>query len=333
MPDSPGLGAAPLPAEILHLVRGQPPHRLENLERLPDEGFVWLDLVRDGAQGWEEWPRRLLGLEVDRRHVADSLEAAHKSFFDVTPAYDLLIFEGLGPRDDAFPFETRSAALFVFDRMLITVRAPDNVSFGLLRQRFADGRVKSPGNARVLAQIVLDIMVGRYLLVRDHLSRRMSELQEELLNPKSPFGDWQQLLTGRREARRLESLCEDQIDALDSWHRDSCREWTNPEETRLRDLTEHISRVLRASSDLERHIEAAVQLYFASTAHRTNEVMRVLTVFSAIFLPLTFLAGIYGMNFQYMPELAVSYAYPALIAVMLLVAVGLLVYFRRRRYF
>lgn len=330
MPDSSGLKPS---AEILHLMRGNAPRRLESLDRLPDEGFVWLDLVRDAAQGWEEWPRRLLGVEIDRRHLADSLEATHKSFFDVTPAYDLVIFEGLGPRDDAFPFETRSAALFVFDRLLITVRAADNLSFGLLRQRFADGRVKSPGQARVLAQMVLDIMVGRYLLVRDRLARRMTELQEELLNPKSPFSDWQQLLTGRSEARRLEGLCEDQIDALDSWHRDSCCEWTNPEETRLRDLTEHISRVLHASADLERHIEAAVQLYFASTAHRTNEVMRVLTVFSAIFLPLTFLAGIYGMNFQYMPELHVSFGYPALIIVMLMVAVGLLVYFKRRGYF
>lgn len=321
------------PAEILHLVRGEPPRRLEALERLPETGFVWIDFVRVAARGWEQWPQRLLGATPDRRHVADSLEPAHRSFFDATPDYDLLIFEGLGPRADAFPFETRSASLFVFDRLLISVRAPDNVSFMLLRQRFADGRAKSPGNARVLAQMVLDIMVDRYLAVRDLVARRMEQLQQELLDPKSPFNDWQPLLDGRREARRLESLCEEQLEALAAWRRGSSVEWTNPEETRLRDLTEHISRVLRASADLERHIEAAVQLYFASTSHRTNEVVRMLTVFSAIFLPLTFLAGIYGMNFEYMPELAVHYAYPAVLVVMVLVAGGLLLYFRRRGYF
>jgi magnesium transporter len=319
--------------EILHLVRGQAPRRLDALEQLPDDGFIWLDFVRASARGWDAWVRRLLGVEVDRRHVADSLEAAHKSFFDTTPDYDLLIFEGLGPRDDAFPFETRSAALFVFDRLLVSVRATDSVSFGLLKQRFGDGRVKSPGSPRVLCQILLDIMVDRYLAVRDAFGRRMDDLQQELLDPKNPFDDWQQLLTGRREARRLEALCENQLEALASWHRGSRCEWTNPEETRLRDVTEHITRVLHASTDLERHIEAAVQLYFASMTHRTNEIVRTLTVFSAIFLPLTFIAGIYGMNFDYMPELGIALAYPALLMLMVLLAGGLLVYFRRRGYF
>src|SRR5436190_10392569 len=112
MADSSRGTAAP---QILHLVRGQPPRRLDALDALPPDGFIWLDFVRDTAQGWEEWPRRLIGAEIDRRHSTDALEPTHKSFFDVTPAYDLLIFEGLGPRDDAFPFETRSAALFLFE--------------------------------------------------------------------------------------------------------------------------------------------------------------------------------------------------------------------------
>lgn len=321
------------PAEILHLVRGEPPRRLEDLDRLPDQGFIWLDFPRDAAPGWQGWVRRLLNVEIDRRHVADSLDPAHKSFFDGTPDYDLLIFEGLGSRDDAFPFETHSAALFLFERVLVSVRPRDSVSFTRLRQRFADGRARSPGNARVLAQMVLDIMVERYLAIREVFTRRMDAMQEDLLNPHSAYSDWQQLLTGRREARRLESLCEDQIDALDAWHRDSCRDWTNPEETRLRDVREHITRVQHAGAELERHIEAAVQLYFASTTHRTSEIVRTLTVFSAIFLPLTFIVGIYGMNFQHMPELGWQLAYPVLMLVMTLVAGGLLLYFKRRGYF
>ena len=62
----------------------------------------------------------------------------------------------------------------------------------------------------MLAQIVLDIMVDRYLAIRDSFTRRMDHLQENLLDPKSPFNDWEQLLGGRREARRLETLCDDQ---------------------------------------------------------------------------------------------------------------------------
>ena len=323
----------PEPSQILHLVRGLPPKALASLEALPAEGFVWLDFARDQAHGWHGWVTRLLEIEVDRRHAAASLDSVHKSFFDGTPDYDLLIFEGLGSRDAVFPFDTHPAALFIFDRLLVSVRAPDSVSFARLKERFADGRLKSPGNTRVMAQIVLDIMVDRFLSVREMFTRKMDELQQQLLDPGSPFNDWQQLLEGRREACRLEALCEDQMEALDAWHRTSRSDWTNAEETRLRDLTEHIGRVLRASGDLERHVEAAVQLYFASTAHRTNEIVRTLTVFSAIFLPLTFIVGIYGMNFHHMPELDWPLAYPLLLAAMTVVAGGLLLVFKRRGYF
>lgn len=323
----------PMTGEVLHLVRGQAPRRLESLEQLPGEGFVWLDFVREASPDWKAWPQRLLGVEIDRRHVADSLEAGHRTFFDVTPHYDLLIFQGLGSRDDVVPFETHTASLFIFDRLLVSVRDADSVSFERLRQRFSHGVVQSPGSPRVLAQIVLDIMVDRLQGIREIFTRRMNGLQEELLDPRNPFNDWQQLLVGRREARRFEALCEEHAEALDAWHHGSRAEWSNAEETRLRDLAEHVSRVQRASVDLERHIEAAVQLYFAAMSHRTNEIVRTLTVFSAIFLPLTFIVGIYGMNFQHMPELSWSFAYPVLLMVMVVVAGGLLIHFRRRGYF
>lgn len=316
--------------ELFHLVRGQAPKRLANLDRMPDEGFVWMDCVRETAQDWEDWPRRLLGVELDRRHVADSQEPAHKSFFDVTPAYDLLIFEEVGPREEPFPLEARSICLFLFERMLISVRAADNLSFAILLRRFEDGVIRSPGNVRVLAQMVLDIAVDRSISVQEALGQRMDDFQERLLDPRNPFNDWQQLLAGRREARRLEHLCQSQVKTLDAWHRGSMFEWTNPEETRLRDVSEHVLRVLHATTDVERQIEAAVQLYFASTSHRTSEIVRTLTVFSAIFLPLTFLVGIYGMNFVEMPELTSRYGYPALLLFMVVVAGGLLLYFRRR---
>lgn len=75
---------------------------------------------------------------------------------------------------------------------------------------------------------------------------------------------------------------------------------------------------------------ALMNLYFAMASQRTNNVMRILTVFSAFFLPLTFLVGIYGMNFQWMPELTQRWGYPAVWGVMLLVTLGIGLWFRRR---
>lgn len=318
--------------EIFHLVRGHAPLRIDTLDAMPTDGFIWLDFVRGRDADWEAWPRRLLGVELDPRHVQDSRDAAHKAFFDVASGYDLLVFEEIAPQGDQFRLETRSAALFVFGRLLISVHGEDNLSFDALKYKFAEGTTRSPGSVRVLSEILLDEMADRLLVVGEDFNQQLEELQASLLNPKSPFKDWAQLLDGRRDAYRLEWLCKNQLKVLERWHRNSVFEWSNPEETRLHDIGEHIALLRDAAADLERHIEAAVQIYFASTAYRTNEIVRTLTVFSAIFLPLTFLAGVYGMNFAFMPELTLSFGYPMLLVVMLLVAVLLLRYFRRRGY-
>jgi magnesium transporter len=77
-------------------------------------------------------------------------------------------------------------------------------------------------------------------------------------------------------------------------------------------------------------IGGMVDLYLSSVSNRMNEVMKVLTIIATLFIPLTFIAGIYGMNFDYMPELDWRYGYPAVLAVMALVVVAMLYYFRRR---
>jgi len=319
--------------DLFHLLRGQPRRRLEALERMPDEGYVWLDFVRDRDQGWEDWPRRLLGLEPDPRHVVDSCDAAHKAFHDATPQYDLLVLEECAPSEDGAPLQTQSVAIFMFERLLITVRAADSAGFAELGRKFDAGMTRSPAGVRVLAEIILDHLVEHFVAMSENFNHGLDELQQSLLDPQSPFKDWQQLLAGRRDARRIEWICKGQLKALERWHRNSSFAWSNPEETRLHDLSEHLVLVRDTSADLERHIEAAVQIYFASTGNRTNEIVRTLTVFSAIFLPLTFLAGVYGMNFREMPELTLSFGYPALLVVMVLIAVVLLKAFRRRGYF
>jgi len=319
--------------EIFHLVRGRPPQRIESLETLPAEGFIWLDFVRGKDSGWETWPKRLLGVDLDPRHVVDSRDVAHKAFFDVTASYDLLVFDEIAPQGVEFRLETRSAAMFIFERLLLSVRSEDNTSFSTLKQKFAEGATRSPGNVRVLTEMLLDNMAYRFLTIGEAFNQRLEDLQGSLLDPKSSFKEWPRLLEGRRDAYRIEWMCKSQVKTLERWHRQSRIEWSNPEETRLSDIGEHISLLRDAAADLERHIEAAVQIYFASTTYRTNEIVRTLTVFSAIFLPLTFLVGVYGMNFEVMPELGLAFGYPALLFVMLLVAILLLLFFRRRGYF
>ena len=165
-----------------------------------------------------------------------------------------------------------------------------------------------------------------------------------LLDPRRPFRDWLALLEARGELRKLEQLCEEQLDALQEW-RDERLEHSVVDgeqlglgalsdtlQVRTSDVVEHIHRVLNHARRLQDSAESAVQLHFSSTAYRTNEVMRTLTTITAIFLPLTLITGIFGMNFESIPGLHSPQGFWLTLGSMLLIAATLLAYFRARRY-
>jgi magnesium transporter len=316
---------------IFHFSEGKP-SVLPDDAALPDQGLIWVDFLRDDAQGWECWAEPLIGTPIDPEHVSDSLNPTHPSFFDGTSEYDMLVFEGLGPRPEPLPLETRTATFFMFERVLITVRAVDSVSVDHVRQRLLDGRMKTPSSPMRLALLIVDAMVDRFLLIRDVMDTQFTKLQDDLLDPAQSMNDWRELLRCRREVRRLEALSESQLEALDAWRRGSCFDWDSRDEVRIRDLNEHVNRVLTHASGQERDLEAAIQLHFASVSHRTNRVVQGLTVLSAIFFPLTLITGIYGMNFKYMPELEWEYGYYFALGLLATIGGGLWWYFRRRRF-
>jgi magnesium transporter len=319
--------------QILHFAPGAPPQSISELPTTVGDGYVWVDLHRDQAQDWAQQLAPWLKVEIDPQHVSDSLNAAHPSFFDGTAHYDMLIFAGLGPGDAALPLCTRTAAFFILERALVTVRADDAPSFIRAHARLADGRLVAPESPLDLAHQILDAMVDRFLAVRDPLDTHVNQMQDDLLDPDNGINDWRMLLQGRRQVRRLEALCTNQLEAVDAFKRGTCKPWAREQAVRFRDLTEHINRVLSHASNLERDLEAAVQLHFAVATERTNRVVQTLTVISAIFFPLTLITGLYGMNFKHMPELDWHYGYFIVLGALVTIGLGLLALFKRRGYF
>jgi magnesium transporter len=315
------------------LSRGHTPKHLESVDRLPEKGYLWLDFTRDRAHGWQEKVRELTGVAIKDTHEVECLNAGNSSFFDGTPDYDLLVFQGLGPDERSLHIDTRTTAFLVFDRVLVTLRAADNASFTTVRERFEEERHKSPDDPLGLMLLILDAMVDRYLGIRTQLTERVERLENDLLNPDVAFDDTSALLAHRRQTRKLEILCNDQLEALDSWRRGTRLTLSTRQVARIVDLREHIRQVLTHVESQQRDIEAAVQLHYSMVAHRTNRIVKTLTLLSAIFLPLTFIVGIYGMNFDYMPELRWHYGYFAVLAGMAALAGVLLLVFKRRGYF
>lgn len=203
--------------DAFHVVDHQPPVPWVPDQALPEAGYLWIDVERSAGTEWVPIVGAMVGCEVDPQHVEDSLNPSHPSFFDGTATYDMVVFQGLGPRDAPLPVETRSVTFFIFDRILVTVRPSDSVSLSRVRQRLLDGRVKSPASPFRLVQLVLDMMIDRYLAIREPLDDAVNTLQDNLLDPHETLDDWRALLDARRQMRLLQRLSDGQQDAMDAW--------------------------------------------------------------------------------------------------------------------
>ncbi len=100
----------------------------------------------------------------------------------------------------------------------------------------------------------------------------------------------------------------------------------------LRDVYGHTIQVMDTIETLRDIISGILDIYLSSINNRMNEIMKMLTIIATIFIPLTFITGIYGMNFQYMPELKWFWSYPAVLSFMLAIGIGMLIYFKRKKW-
>lgn len=318
---------------------------------MPGDGFVWCDCVYDDARSWVEPVQRLTGVAVFEDHLLDAENPNHPSYFDSTNDYEMIVFRGLATGDevvdpsDVIRVRTRPAVFFVFPRVLVTVRAPDSRLVQAIRDRLLapTARTRLPALPEELMLRILNGMVDRFLELRQPLGEQFDRRQRQLLDPRRPFRDWYALLEARREARRLEDLCEEQLDALQEW-RDERLERTEAAsrdahglhalnealQVRTSDLVSHIQRVLSHARRLESSVESAVQLHFSATAYRTNEIMRTLTAITAVFLPLTLITGVFGMNFEFIPGLHSRSGFWWALGAMALIGVLLVALFRAR---
>lgn len=289
---------------------------VEALDVLPEAGFVWCDCVYSDGPVWAAPVQQLTGIHVLDEHLRDAENVAHPSSFDSTNDYEIIVFRGLALRVEALDtadvihVKTRPVVFLLFPRMLVTVRAPDSRLMASTRTRLmsAAGRTRLPSQPEELMLRILNAMVDRYLDLRQPLAAQYERWQRQLLDTRRAFSDWYSLLEARREVRRLEELCEEQLDALQEWRDERLEHHEDGGLSevllvRTSDVVEHIHRVRSHAQRLESSLENAVQLHFSATAYRTNEIVRALTAITAVFMPLTLITGIFGMNFEYIPWL------------------------------
>ncbi|MFP8779944.1 magnesium transporter CorA family protein [Hydrogenophaga sp. RWCD_12] len=250
--------------------------------------------------------------------------------------------------------DTSPVGFAVFDHVLLTVHPAgctvlEQYASRLLAANSSASRaagVNLPTGPADLMLRIVNQMVDGYLALRRELTRQLDHWQAELLHPSTRFNNWNSLLDARISLHQLDEICEDQRSAVQDWI-EALAGWEVVEgksehfggakglellKVRSRDVLEHIERVIHHVRRLEQNAETAVQMHFSAQSNRTNDIMRTLTALTAIFLPLNLIAGIFGMNFEFIPLLHEQRGFWWAMGSMLMIALSLGVVFWRKRY-
>lgn len=340
--------------------------QLQDIPSALSSGFLWLDATHDevaaDVNAWRDAVERATGVHIYDLHLSDAVNLAHPSYFDATQDYALMVFRKLALTADKADTEeskrrippalskldTKPVTFLLMENALVTVHAPNSRTIEAQRARLIEYRNKRegatyanrlPASPEELMLRLLNAMVDQYLALRQPLTAQIDRWQRALLNPRSLFNDWTALLDARIELRKLDQLSEGQHDAVQELrdylvdnHIGGDGRAKDMLLVRANDVMEHIARVLNHARRLESTIESAVQIHFSAMAHRTSEIMRTLTVITALFMPLTLITGIFGMNFTDMPLIKSKDGFWITMGLMVVIVIALLFVFRRKRY-
>lgn len=332
-------------------------------------GFVWVACARGEFEAQLEQIQTMLqqlcGHTLVDLHVSDLLNKQLPSHYDYTSQYDLLVFRRLAAgQPEAMPgaatkrsgppilrrIDTSPVGFAVFDQVLLTVHPTDCTVRDSYAEKLlattstelrASGARVPTSPADVMLRIV-NLMVDGYLDLRRELTRQLDHWQTALLQPGTRFSNWGALLEARLTLHQLDDVCEEQRSAVQDWI-EAVKTWPETDssaaarerellQVRSRDVLEHIERVVHHVRRLEQSVETAVQMHFSVQGNRANEIMRTLTVLTAIFLPLNLIAGIFGMNFDFIPLLHLQSGFWWALAAMGVIAVSMGLLFWRKRY-
>jgi magnesium transporter len=289
-------------------------------------------------------------IDIEGIHQVDIIEKAGKTFnlhplvledilnteqrpkVDEFEDYIFVILKMLTYDDTAAQVKIEQVSLVLGADFLISFQEAQGDVFEPVRERLrkGKGRIRKMGHD-YLAYALIDAVVDNYFIVLEKLGEEIESLEEELMIDPGPATVQtihilkRELIYLRKSVWPLREL----IKGLEKSESDLFQEKTT---VFLRDVYDHTIQVIDTVETFRDMVSGMLDVYLSSVSNRMNEVMKVLTIMATVFIPLTFIAGIYGMNFKFMPELEWHWGYPLVWAVMAAVFVVMLIYFKRKKW-
>ncbi len=307
------------------------PETIEEIILMMDpEQVNWINV--NGLGNVESVKRLCASFHLNALTVEDILNTEHRPKIEDFGDYLFAITKIPGQAPDG-SVDYEQVAFALTDTALITFQEANGDCFGPVRERLkaGTGRLRKAG-CDYLLYALFDVIVDNYFSVLERLGAKLEKFEESSATERDTTAFMSGLQAARADLNRMRRMLWPIRDAVASiLHGESplMSEGLTPF---LRDLHEN---AIQAIEVLEFYRETAAgiqEVFLSNLSNRMNEVMKVLTIISTIFIPLTFIAGVYGMNFKYIPELSAPLGYPIFWGAMVAIAVGLIAFFKRKKW-
>jgi len=243
---------------------------------------------------------------------------------------DFLVLRVTNPGDE---LDTEQLSLFVGEGFVLTFQERAGDAFELIRTRLRDpqGRLRQSG-PDYLAYALIDASVDAYFPVLERIGDRLDTCEEHILadcDHRTAVAEIHEL---RRDLLQLRRALWPLREVTAALLRETCSRFGSDTRVYLRDVHDHVVQLLDLLENFREMGSSLMEVHLSTVSNRLNEVMKVLTIIATIFIPLTFVAGVYGMNFKHMPEYEWEWGYPVCLLLMAAIAAAMLWWFRRRRW-
>jgi len=287
---------------------------------------IWVVLEEESREAETELLSRRFG--IHRLAIADALRERHPPKIEPFKDTTFILLKGLDANSTSLDFGTIQLSLFLGERFLVTRSSAHSVSTETVRAGLISGEIPADTHPAVLALRLCRTVADRFLPLLMSVETRLEEMEAEMLERPSDVllaelvrqkSDLKQMLRVLQYHAQVFSAARAQTPAQLQGH-----------DHELTDVQEQLDRHLSLARLYYELTDDLMDGYLSLSAHRLNQIMQTLTIVTVIFVPITFMAGIYGMNFEFMPELAYRAAYFILLGAMLTVVSSILVLFYHR---
>lgn len=294
------------------------------------KGVTWINI--DGLHDENSIEEICTYLDIHKLSMEDILSVGQRPKLEEYQDYVQAVIKILTIDSVDEVIEYEQLSFILKGNILVTFQEKTGDVFDGVRNRIREGKgnVRKRG-ADYLLYALLDLVVDHYFIVLDNFGEKLEDLETELLNnpDKTILNKLHRL---RRETLLLRRTVYPLREMIGRFEKLEEPLISNSIKIFIRDLYDHTVKVIENIEVLRDMTSGLLDLYMNTTSNKMNEIMKVLTIMTSIFIPLTFIAGVYGMNFTNMPELQHKYGYFVILGVMVVVVLGMLYYLKRKKW-